>query len=64
VSIIISKVPFGIVPKNASGINIQLSTVSPAKLETIALRPNHLLSFGCLAFIFWKILSFTKSQTT
>jgi hypothetical protein len=47
-----SKVLFGIVPIKASGINIQVSTVSHAKLDNIALNPNHLLSFGCFDFIF------------
>jgi hypothetical protein len=47
-----SKVLFGIVPIKASGINIQVSTVSHAKLDDIALNPNHLLSFGCFDFIF------------
>ncbi|MBO7095126.1 hypothetical protein J6V86_02965 [bacterium] len=52
------------VPINASGINIQLSTASPAKLDIIALRQNHLLSCGCFDFNFWNILSLIKSQIT
>ena len=63
-SIIVSNVLFGIVPRNARGMNIQLSIVSHAKDDNIALHPNHLLSCGCFAFIFWNTLSFTKSQTT
>jgi hypothetical protein len=62
--IIVAKVDIGIVPINARGINIQLSIVSHAKEDNIALHPNHLLSCGCFNFIFWNILSFTKSQTT
>ena len=49
---------------NANGIKIQLSTISHNKLDIIALNQNHLLSFGCLDFIFWNTLSFTKSPTT
>jgi hypothetical protein len=52
VIIIISKVLVGIVPMKASGINIQLSTVSHAKDDNMALQPNPLLSFGCFNFIF------------
>jgi hypothetical protein len=40
------RVLVGIVPMNASGMKIPLSTVSHAKLESIALQPNHLLSSG------------------
>ena len=44
------------------GKNIELSTISPNRLDNIALIPNPFISL-CFSFILANILSFTKSPT-
>lgn len=54
----------GRVPMKATGINTQLSHISPTSDDSIALQPYPFMLSACRSFILRKTLSFAKSPMT